>query len=137
MKFSEARAATGSADVVALVVNTKLILYLLDPGAAKLYAPEAGSSNVESSSLDFVDSVIVNPTRPVGVLEYASKTTVFALLKQKNPPTKNTPESILITEPFATAFAIPEAPVALTVFAVMAPPSIVIVSPSVNVSADK
>jgi hypothetical protein len=43
--------------------------------------------------------------------------TVFALLKQKNPPTKNTPESILTTDPFATAFARPDAPPVLTVFA--------------------
>ena len=61
---------------------------------------------------------------------------VFALLNTKNPPTKNTPESILTTEPFPTALDKPEGPPVLTTVAVVAPPSIVMVSPSVNVSDD-
>ena len=57
-------------------------------------------------------------------------------MNTKYPPTKNTPESILTTEPLPTALDIPDAPPTLTTVAVVAAPSIVIVSPSLNVSAD-
>ena len=91
---------------------------------------------MESSSLVLIDSVICIPTRPEGCSEYALKTMVFAKLNTKNPPTKNTPVSILTTEPLPTALAIPDGPPTLTTVAVVEPPSIVIVSPSENASAD-
>ena len=88
MKFESAFAATGSVEEVVFFARVSAILKRVAPGAFAFVVPVEGSRRVESVVLSTIDSVVVKPTRYVGVLEYFSKTRVCGRQSAKNPLTK-------------------------------------------------
>ena len=76
IKFESALAATGSVEVVVFFASVKVILKRVAPGAFAFVVPVEGSRRVESVVLSTIASVVVRPTRYVGVFVYYSKTRV-------------------------------------------------------------
>jgi len=77
-----------SVEEVVFFARVNAILKRVAPGAFAFVVPVEGSRRVASVVLSTIDSVVVKPTRYVGVLEYFSKTRVCGRHSAKNPLTK-------------------------------------------------